>query len=205
MRAAIQEEIDDAESLEERPDAIVLGYGLCGNGLAGLEARTIPLVLPKAHDCITLLMGSRRRFAEYFREHPGVYYRSVGWVERGADLLPLVRESTGYGFTIDALIDRYGEDNGRYLYEELTRYRQSYTGLTFIESGLEPDRRFEDRARAEAADRGWTFEKLPGDLSLFRRLLAGDWDEHDFLIIRPGRRIVASHDERIVSIEEVSP
>ena len=45
-----------------------------------------PLVLPRAHDCITLLMGSRTEFERYFQDHPGVYYRSTGWVERGADL-----------------------------------------------------------------------------------------------------------------------
>ena len=47
------------------------------------------LVLPRAHDCITLLMGSRSEFESYFQDHPGVYYRSTGWVERGADLEPL--------------------------------------------------------------------------------------------------------------------
>ena len=128
----------------EKYDAIALGYGLCGNGLAGVEARSIPLVLPRAHDCITLLMGSRTRFESYFQDHPGVYYRSAGWVERGADLEPLARNQTGMGFTLDALIERYGEDNGRFLYEELTRYQQTYQQLTFIETGIEPDDRFEN-------------------------------------------------------------
>ena len=34
-------------------------------------------------------MGSRIEFERYFQDHPGVYYRSTGWVERGADLEPL--------------------------------------------------------------------------------------------------------------------
>ncbi|MFV1980286.1 MAG: DUF1638 domain-containing protein [Rhodothermia bacterium] len=34
-------------------------------------------VLPRAHDCITLLMGSRTRYLEYFKAHPGTYFRSV--------------------------------------------------------------------------------------------------------------------------------
>ena len=91
MRAGLQAAIDEAEAQAEKYDAIALGYGLCGNGLAGLEARSVPLVLPRAHDCITLLMGSRARFESYFQDHPGVYYRSAGWVERGADLEPLAR------------------------------------------------------------------------------------------------------------------
>jgi len=86
MRAGLQAAIDEAEADAEKYDAIALGYGLCGNGRAGLEARSVPLVLPRPHDCITLLMGSRTEFERYFQDHPGVYYRSTGWVERGADL-----------------------------------------------------------------------------------------------------------------------
>ena len=83
MRQGLQAAIDEVEARAETYDAIALGYGLCGNGLAGVEARSIPLVLPRAHDCITLLMGSRTGFERYFQDHPGVYYRSVGWVDAG--------------------------------------------------------------------------------------------------------------------------
>jgi len=65
MRAGLQAAIDEAEADARKYDAIALGYGLCGNGLAGLEARSVPLVLPRAHDCITLLMGSRIEFERY--------------------------------------------------------------------------------------------------------------------------------------------
>ncbi|MFO0892690.1 MAG: DUF1638 domain-containing protein [Isosphaeraceae bacterium] len=203
MREALQAAIDEAETTADKYDAIALGYGLCGNGLAGLEARSIPLVLARAHDCITLLMGSRSRFERYFQDHPGVYYRSTGWVERGADLEPLARNQTGMGFTLDALIEKYGEDNGRFLYEELTRYRETYQQLTFIETGIEPDGRAEAEARAEAVEKGWKFEKLPGDLGLFRGLLAGDWNEADFLVVPPGHRIVARPDQGIVAAKRI--
>ena len=55
MRLRIQQAIDAADP--SHYDAIVLGYALCGNGLAGLRARAVQLVLPRAHDCITLLMA----------------------------------------------------------------------------------------------------------------------------------------------------
>jgi hypothetical protein len=203
MREGVQHAIDEAETYAEKYDAIALGYGLCGNGLAGVQARSIPLVLPRAHDCITLLMGSRARFESYFKDHPGVYYRSAGWVERGGDLEPLARTETGVGYTLDALVERYGEDNGRFLYDELTRYRHTYRQLTFIETGLEPDGRFEARALAEAAEKGWSFEKVRGDLELFRGLLLGNWDEARYLVVPPGHRIAARPDQDIVAIERV--
>ena len=132
-----------------------------------------------------------------------MYYRSAGWVERGADLEPLARTQTGMGYTLDALIETYGEDNGRFLYDELTRYQQTYQQLTFIETGIEPDDRFEAEARGEAAEKGWRFEKLRGDLALFRGLLSGDWDEANFLVVPPGHRIVARPDQGIVAAERV--
>jgi hypothetical protein len=204
MREGLQAAIDEVEARAEQYDAIALGYGLCGNGLAGVAARSIPLVLPRAHDCITLLMGSRTGFETYFQDHPGVYYRSTGWVERGADLEPLARTQTGMGSTLDDLIDRYGEDNGKFLYEELTRYHQTYQQLTFIETGIEPDDRFENEARAEAADKGWKFEKVRGDLGLFRGLLSGDWDDASFLVVPPGHRIVARPEQGIIAAERVT-
>ena len=205
MREGVQTAIDEAEANAEKYDVIALGYGLCGNGLAGLEARSVTLVLPRAHDCITLLMGSRAGFERYFQDHPGVYYRSTGWVERGADLEPLARTQTGMGYTLDDLIERYGEDNGRFLYEEFTRYQQKYDQLTFIETGIEPDGRFEEEARVEAAQKGWRFEKIQGDLKLFRALLAGNWDGASFLVVPPGHRIVARPEQGIVAAERVSP
>jgi hypothetical protein len=132
-----------------------------------------------------------------------VYYRSTGWIERGGDLEPLARTQTGMGYTLDALIERYGEENGRFLYEELTRYRQTYRQLTFIETGIEPDARAEEAAQAEAAEKGWTFEKLRGDMGLFRGLLAGTWDESDYLVVPPGHRIAARPDQGIVAAERV--
>src|SRR5215472_404258 len=79
MLPHVQEHIDAAD--DGGYDAIVLGYALCGRGCEGLHAGKTQLVIPRAHDCIGLLMGSRHRFLEYFENHPGVYYRSPGWIE----------------------------------------------------------------------------------------------------------------------------
>jgi hypothetical protein len=64
MRPRLQERIDAVDA--SRYDAILLGYALCGRGTEGLRARKTPLVLPRGHDCISLLMGSRRRYEEYW-------------------------------------------------------------------------------------------------------------------------------------------
>jgi len=185
-------------------EAVLLGYGLCGNGLDGLRAVSIPLVIPRAHDCIALLFGSRHRYREYFEQNPGVYFRSTGWLERGRSLAQLAQQRTGIGATLEELIAKYGEDNGRYLYEELYRYEGAYRQLTYIETGLEPNDSFERHAREEAALKNWAFTKVRGDLSLFERLVAGDWDADDFLVVEPGFEIVARYDDGVVAARRSS-
>src|SRR5512133_1820037 len=79
MSARLQAEIDQIDASQYA--AILFGYGLCNNGTQGLRA-TIPMVVPRAHDCITLLLGSKEKYAAYFRDHPGTFYKSPGWIER---------------------------------------------------------------------------------------------------------------------------
>lgn len=191
---------------ESSYDAILLGYALCSNGLVGLAARTIPLVVPRAHDCITLFLGSKERYLEYFHKNPGIYFKTSGWIERGDGLAQLKGDSSeatrGMNWTYEELAARYGEDNARFLYEQLGDLTRNYSGLTFIEMGIEPDDRFEQRTRREAAQRGWKFEKLAGDMGLIRDLVDGRWDEDRFLVVPPGCRVVPSFDERIVKVEK---
>jgi hypothetical protein len=198
MAAKIQEVMD--RTPEGVYDAILLGYGLCGNGLDGLAARHTPLVLPRAHDCIALLMGSAERHQAYFDGNPGTYYRSTGWLERGKGLQQLTHSTTGFDESLEAMIARYGEDNGRYLYEEMTRYRAQYSKLTFIETGLEAGGTFIAEAAAEAEEKGWSFERLRGDLEWLRRLVEGEWTEGGFVVAAPGQQIAASYDAGVVKV-----
>jgi hypothetical protein len=199
MRKELQFRIDASDPVKY--DAVALGYALCGNGLHGLQARRLKLVAPRAHDCIALLMGSRRIYEDYFNSNPGTYFRSTGWLERGKELAPLAQVRTGLGKNLETLIDKYGEDNGTYLFTELNKYQQSYRRLVYIETGLEPDAHFEVEAQGEAEERGWEYAKLRGDLRLIRMLLNGEWDPKEFLVVEPGQRIVARYDEGIIRAE----
>lgn len=199
MAARIQEVVD--RTPEGEYQAILLGYGLCGNGLDGLCARHTPLVLPRAHDCIALLMGSGARHQAYFDDNPGTYYRSTGWLERGKGLQQLTHNTMGFDESLEAMILKYGADNGRYLYDEMTRYRGQYKKLTFIETGLEAGGKFIDEAAAEAVERGWSFERLEGNLAWVTRLVNGDWAAAEFVVAAPGQRIAASYDAGVVKVQ----
>jgi len=190
---------------ETRYEAILLGYGLCSNGLVGLAARSIPLVVPRAHDCITLFLGSKERYLEYFQGHPGVYFNTSGWIERGVGLLQGGQETTQSQSALpqsyEDLVARYGEDNAHFLYEELCNMRH-YAGLTYIDMGIGPDDRFQRQSEAEAEERGWQYEKLSGDMRLLQGLLDGPWDDDRYLVVPPRKRIAASFDSDVIKATE---
>jgi hypothetical protein len=206
MRAELQRLIDETDYT--RYEAILIGYALCGMGTVGLSARRLPLVVPRAHDCITLLMGSSEKYLQYFDSNKGVYFRSTGWLERGENSGPDTIEQTqkmGIGANLEDLIERFGEDNGRYVYEQLRAYQSSYRQLTFIRTGIEPDGSFEDRARAEAKERGWQFEVVQGDLGMINHLVDGEWTPREFLLVQPGEHIEARYDGSIFAAIREGP
>lgn len=207
MRERVQAALDQVD--ETKYDAILFGYGLCNNGLAGLTARSIPLVVPRAHDCITLFLGSKERYIEYFQANPGVYFKTTGWIERGenpGELSQLsIQHQTGMDYRYEELVAKYGEDNAKYLYETLYDHTRNYRQFTFIEMGIEPNESYERQTREEAQRRGWRFEKVRGDLSMIQRLVDGEWNEREFLVVPPGYRIVARYDDGIIAAESATP
>jgi hypothetical protein len=203
MLAQLQAALDRVDA--SRYETVLLGYGLCNNGLVGLQARTLPIVIPRAHDCITLFLGNKEKYLQYFHDHPGVYFLTTGWLERnttGELRQASVQHKAGMDWSYEELVAKYGEDNARYLYEQLAAKPTHYRQMTFIEMGLEPNASFEQRSRDEAARRGWSFEKVAGDFSLIQRLVDGPWNEGEFLVVPPGRRVTTSFEDSIIKLEE---
>jgi hypothetical protein len=203
MSARLQEAVDavDAKSYE----AILLGYALCGTGLVGLTARTIPLVLPRAHDCITLFLGSKERYLEYFQNTPGVYFKTSGWIERGETsgrLTQLSFGKSGEAFTYSNLVEKYGEENAQYLYDTLCDHTKNYRHLTFLRMGFEADGSFEARAREHAARKNLQYHEEEGSLRLIRALINGPWSDEEFLTVPPGHRVRVDYSAGLITAEK---
>ena len=56
---------------------------------------------------------------------------------------------------------------------------------------------FIEQTRREAVDRNWQFDIREGDWTLLEKLFYGQWDD-DFVIVQPGRKIVARNDECVL-------
>ena len=199
MSAYMQKEIDAIDHTQY--DAILLGYGLCNNGTLGLHA-PIPIVIPKAHDCITLFLGSKERYREYFDANPGAYYHTSGWLERNnieADMEGTISQQMGLGMKREQIAEQYGEENVEYLMETLFSLTPNYTKATFINMGIGTVETDRELTKQKAIDSGWEYEELSGDMGLIHRLLNGEWNENEFLVIRPGQTLRQSYDEHVIS------
>ena len=197
MSPALQEQIDAVD--QEQYDAILLGYGLCNNGIRNLHA-SIPIVVSRAHDCITLLLGSKEYYSNYFNDHPGTYYSSTGWNERVENNLSNPDSTTRQmGMTsYEEYVEKYGEDNAKYLWDVLGDHLRNYSDLTYIDVQIPGSRMSEQSSRDLADEQKWTYSEAPGNVRLLRMLMDGDWDESEFLVVQPGKTIDASHDDGIV-------
>ena len=206
-RAELQQRIDAVPT--GKYDAIILGYGLCSNILAGLKTAHTPLIIPRAHDCITLFLGSKERYQKCFTEHPGTYYYTSGWLECaqrrkgnpslwGGASLP-ASANQGRQAMYEAWVKKYGEEQAKYLMEEMGHWTDSYTHGALIDFEFLRHLKLEQQVQQVCAEKGWAYEEIPGELVLFQRLVDGDWPEKDFLTVRPGQTVVAAFDERVIA------
>lgn len=204
LRAALQTAVDAVAS--DSCDAIGIGYGLCNRGIEGLQARALPIVIPRAHDCLGLLLGSSARYLKELDTQAGTYFQSPGWIEHlPADrtLRPLAA-GAGNVFSADkaGLVARYGEENAEYLLNELADLTRHYRRLAFISTPVPGLAERKQRAKEIAAERNWTFEQLPGDLNWLRCLVDAVWPEHEFLVLKPGEQVSLRFDEQLIGAED---
>lgn len=184
LRTKVQKALDRTDDIQGRSyDASLLGYGLCSNGIVGLSAK-IPIVVPRGHDCITLLLGSKDKYKQYFDSHRGVYWYTPGWIDTNSQ-----PGKERYDRVLKEYRERYGDDNAQYLMEMEQTWMKEYNWATYIDWGLANSQDEKDYTRRCAKFLGWNYDELNGDPSLMQRFVDGNWNENEFLTVRPGQKI----------------
>jgi hypothetical protein len=168
LRAALQERIDATPGAR----TILLAYGRCSNGTAGLKAGPHRLVLPAVDDCISILLGSRERYLREFAAHPGTYYYTRGWIEDIQDSYQVYLK----------LIPKYGEEKAAMLSRmELA----NYTRVALIDTHSYAIEKYEPYVRTVAEFYDLALARLEGSLRLMGKLLHGPHDG-EFIVVEPG-------------------
>lgn len=194
LRTIIQGKIDQCDG--KNYDAILLAFGLCGNSTVGLKAGNTQLVIPRAHDCCTLFLGSKEIFQKHFQDNPSQPFSSPGYMERSDTMF-----HNGFGSedmendpVYAEYIEKYGEENARYIYETMYGNKGKHSKLLYIEIPETSNSVFAEQCRKQAKDAGMEFVFLKGSIGLLRNLINGNWDDSDFLIVKPGHRSKGLYD-----------
>jgi hypothetical protein len=174
--------------------AILLGFGLCQKAVVGLHSQSLPLVIPRAHDCITLLLGSQEGYQTCFSQNPNQYWYSSGWIER---MLPPGPEREKH--LCQHYLEKFGSENAEFLMNEEKKWQDKYQLATFIDTKLAYSSYYRKLTQDAASSLNWDFQELQGNLQLIRDLLAGIWDEKRFAVVQPGAVINASYDDQIIT------
>ncbi|MFO1449815.1 MAG: DUF1638 domain-containing protein [Opitutaceae bacterium] len=180
MKFAIQGAIDRMEA-DPTVTSILLAYGLCGNGLIGIRSQRCRLVLPRAHDCISILFGDRPAYERYLAANPGVYFYSPGWI-RGRRVPGPDREAK-----VRAHYEERYPDDPEVVEDMVAADRETYVHhgcAAYID--ITGDRAGEAYCRDCAKHLSWRFESIRGDDRWLRALLTGPWDSERFVVLAPG-------------------
>jgi hypothetical protein len=197
LRALLQSRIDTAEEGPRRYQAVLLLFGLCGNAGVGVVARRTPLVLPRAHDCATILLGSRATFQEHFGDNPSQGFSSNGYLDRGEYFLRQPEEGGGMVAGGDAyaeLVKQYGEENARYVWDTMHPVQAGNDRAVFIRMPGIDDAKHAERFRIQAEATGKHCEELTGNMRLIAALVDGRWDPAEFLVVPPGQQTAGVYD-----------
>ena len=197
LRHELQRIIDEIERENEmlrenqRFEVICLGYGLCSNGVVGLRPRSLPLVIPRCDDCISLFLGSADRYRKLFAEHKGIYWYNPGWIEQA-----FTPSTENYRVQRAQYAELYGEENADFLMESTNSWMHGYESCGYITCPLRRYPEYETYIKQAAQDFGWTYFEEPGEMGYFEALLHGPWDEERFLVCHPGERVQADYSNK---------
>jgi hypothetical protein len=186
MTGTLQEVID---AIQE-PSLVVLGYGLCGNGLRGIQAGIHTLLVPRTDDCIAILLGSYQAYIREFQSVPGTYYLTKGWLESGSNPL---QEYESY-------VPKYGAEQAMWIMDQQYQHYERLVLVARSPADLEQYRPQAQEVARFCERWGMRYEELLGSDEYVQQLIAAtaeldnghqalDWLDSDFVVIPPGGEI----------------
>ena len=207
LKEMIREKIENSVGESGRKyDAVILGFGLCGNATVGLSC-PVPMIIPRAHDCCTIHLGGKERFIEAFGDILSARWCSTGYFERGrllsigfSDLEQLANYKTSAEYM--GYVEKYDEETADYLWETLHPKMETNESVYIKIDGFEHSNSYEQyKADMDAVE--VKLKTVDGDISLLRALVDGEWDDGRFLTVPPGKRIAGIYDmDRVMGVGE---
>ena len=202
LRQELQQRIDRAVSAKHY-DKLILGYGLCGNTTVGLHC-SIPMILPRMHDCCTMFMGSKENYLREFGGHLSMRWSTNGYYERCyalPDSADYLSSGAGYKTSLEylQLMEKYDEEDAQYIWDTLHPPMESKEAAYIEMPGYEANDTL-NQYREQIEGNGCSLKVLQGDITFFEKLVNGPWASEIFLEVLPGEEVVPVYDmEQVIS------
>lgn len=156
-------------------DTVLLAMGFCGNSLIGLKTGSFRLVIPKADDCISLVLGQEQR-----RALNATYFLTDGWLKGERNIWVEYQNC----------MSRYGQKQGREIFDAMFAH---YRFLALVDTGAYDPSPAAAQAMDISRQLGLEFRSISGSLEDLENLLLGNWFSDTHLIIPPGDTVRLEH------------
>lgn len=172
LRKKLQKLIDASQDYS----LIILTYSRCSNSLVGLVSPTVPMLFPRTHDCIGLMLGSNALHIKLFKENAATYYFSQGWLDYGR---------TPYSEFLEYK-EQYGETEAFNLINAL--YGRYEKAVLIITPGMKDIDYYRRKVGKIANFFGWIMGEVYGEIDLLASVLKGE-RVPESVYIEPGREV----------------
>lgn len=152
-------------------DRVILVFGRCGDSVQNLKNGDFEMIVPKAEDCISLLMGSNERRRDYSKEH-AAYYLTEGWLRGERNIW------VEYLYSVE----KYGEETAKSIAKMMYC---NYRTLALLDTGIDPIGELMEKTREIEETLDLKREVVPAELSYIRELLTGPWGAERYEIVPP--------------------
>ncbi|MBW2562596.1 MAG: DUF1638 domain-containing protein [Deltaproteobacteria bacterium] len=187
LKEKLQAAIDEI-SASGLCDRIIIGYGICGKGTIGIQARSVPLSIPKVHDCVALFLGGDQAYKNEFKKYPGTYYLSAGWCEEKTEPMSQRKQWAYFGekkLYFNDLVEKHGKNVAQQTFDFLNSWQKNYQRAAFIETGAKKSLKYEKFARDMAEEYNWKYDKIKGSQGLIKKMIAADHSTSEILLVPP--------------------
>ena len=173
LKQILQDRINEVENV----DLIVLLYGICGNSTKGIKANKIPIMIPKVHDCATLLLGGKEEYLTHFGNRPSQGWNSIAYKKNDIHDVAIETHPKYLEF-----LEKYGEDNALYLMEMMYPVSDN---IVYISLGLKEDENYIQQLEPDT-------EIIKGDIRYILNVL--NLKSKEVLVLNPDEELVPVYD-----------
>lgn len=168
----LHKELQDVLDLSLGYSKVILAFGLCGGAAKNLKASECAVIIPRVHDCLPILLGSKRRYENFVNEEKGTFYLSCGWMISEKNILSEHQR----------VFKMYGEKKA---FRILDRMYDSYKKVLFIHTACTVEDVTIQQSKEIAELLNLSYHTTQGNDAYLQKIVNGPWDEDHFIHIAP--------------------